>query len=80
VEKEAALVLELGGARQGGRRRAAEEEGAVGLRFGGKPPGMRSLGGFAHFAAAIAAAAGAGTVRFPSPFCASGLGWGTCWS
>jgi hypothetical protein len=48
----------------------------VGAREGGRA----GLGGFAHFAAAVAADTGAGTVRFPSPFCASGVGWGTCWS
>jgi hypothetical protein len=43
----------------------------------GNIPGMRLPGGSGHFAAAVAAAAGPDTVAFPSPFCASGVGWGS---
>jgi hypothetical protein len=41
---------------------------------------MRSQGGFAHFAAVVAAAAGASTIPFLSSFCGSGLLWGIRWS
>jgi hypothetical protein len=63
------------------------EEGAVRrrerrlfCRKSEKAPGMRSQGGFAHFAGAVAAAAGAGTIPFLPSFCASGLLWGIRWS
>jgi hypothetical protein len=59
------------------------EDGTIGLRRRekhGNLPGMRQRGCCAHFAAAVAAAAGGGTVRSPSSFCASGEGWGSCWS
>jgi hypothetical protein len=45
-----------------------------------RPQECGRRGGFAHFAAAVAAAAGADTIPFLSSFCASGLLWGIRWS
>jgi hypothetical protein len=55
-----------------------EGEGEVGLREGeGKIPQECTRAGVAHFAATVAIGAGAGTGLSPSPFCVSGVGWGS---
>jgi hypothetical protein len=62
------------GVEAGGRRwRPWAEAGSQGWR-------LVEADDISHFAAAIAAAAGASTGLSPFPFCASGLGWGSRWS
>jgi hypothetical protein len=65
-------------AETGGRGAREKEEGNIDDWFETKRrkvriiPRMRSRGSLPHFAAITVAAAGAGTVAVPSPFCASG--------
>jgi hypothetical protein len=61
-----------GGRRLGGRRLLC--------RKSERPQECGRRGSFAHFAAAVAAATGAGTIPFLSSFCASGVLWGIRWS
>jgi hypothetical protein len=68
------------------RRRATAsgsdgEDGTVGLREGERNMEISQECGSGGAARILQLpAAGGGTVRSPSSFCASGEGWGSCWS